>query len=129
MGYGTGAVMGVPGHDQRDFEFATKYDLPIPRVVAASAAEADKPFEGEAEAVALANASTYGLAASIWTADRARAMRVAEQVECGIVWLNTWMLRDLRVPFGGMKRSGVGREGGEDALRLFTEPKSVTWPA
>jgi len=88
-----------------------------------------QPFEGEAEAVALANASTYGLAASIWTADRARAMRVAEQVECGIVWLNTWMLRDLRVPFGGMKRSGVGREGGEDALRLFTEPKSVTWPA
>jgi aminomuconate-semialdehyde/2-hydroxymuconate-6-semialdehyde dehydrogenase len=56
-------------------------------------------------------------------------MRVAEQVEFGIVWLNTWMLRDLRVPFGGMKRSGVGREGGEDALRLFTEPKSVTWPA
>ena len=88
-----------------------------------------QPFEGEAEAVALANASTYGLAASIWTADRARAMRVAEQVECGIVWINTWMLRDLRVPFGGMKRSGVGREGGEDALRLFTEPKSVTWPA
>ena len=88
-----------------------------------------QPFEGEAEAVSLANASSYGLAASIWTADRARAMRVAEQVECGIVWINTWMLRDLRVPFGGMKRSGVGREGGEDALRLFTEPKSVTWPA
>jgi aminomuconate-semialdehyde/2-hydroxymuconate-6-semialdehyde dehydrogenase len=88
-----------------------------------------QPFDGEAEAVSLANASSYGLAASIWTTDRARAMRVAEEVECGIVWLNTWMLRDLRVPFGGMKRSGVGREGGEDALRLFTEPKSVTWPA
>ncbi|MFM9097687.1 MAG: aldehyde dehydrogenase [Phycisphaerales bacterium] len=88
-----------------------------------------QPFDGEADAIAQANASTYGLAASIWTTDRARAMRVAEAVECGIVWLNTWMLRDLRVPFGGMKRSGVGREGGEDALRLFCEPKSITWPA
>jgi aminomuconate-semialdehyde/2-hydroxymuconate-6-semialdehyde dehydrogenase len=56
-------------------------------------------------------------------------MVVAEQLEFGIVWINAWLLRDLRVPFGGVKRSGVGREGGDEALRFFTEPKSVTWPA
>jgi aminomuconate-semialdehyde/2-hydroxymuconate-6-semialdehyde dehydrogenase len=87
------------------------------------------PFDGEDEAVALANDSRFGLAASVWTADAARGMRVAERLEFGIVWINAWLLRDLRVPFGGVKQSGVGREGGEEALRFFTEPKSVTWPA
>jgi len=88
-----------------------------------------QPFDGDDEAVALANDSAYGLAAGVWTADRARAWRMAERLEFGIVWINAWLLRDLRVPFGGVKRSGLGREGGEEALRFFTEPKSVTWPA
>jgi aminomuconate-semialdehyde/2-hydroxymuconate-6-semialdehyde dehydrogenase len=88
-----------------------------------------QPFDGEGEAVALANQSTFGLAANVWTGSHARGMVVAEQLEFGIVWINAWLLRDLRVPFGGVKRSGVGREGGDEALRFFTEPKSVTWPA
>lgn len=87
------------------------------------------PFDGEDEAVRLANESRFGLAANLWTGDRARAMRLAERLEFGIVWINAWLLRDLRVPFGGVKQSGVGREGGEEALRFFTEPKAVTWPA
>ena len=83
------------------------------------------PFRDEAEAIALANSSEYGLAASLWTQDLTRAHRVAEQVACGTIWVNTWLMRDLRVPFGGMKNSGVGREGGEEAIRFFTEPKNV----
>ena len=83
------------------------------------------PFGDEAEAIALANSSEYGLAASLWTRDLTRAHRVAEQVACGTIWVNTWLMRDLRVPFGGMKNSGVGREGGEEAIRFFTEPKNV----
>jgi aminomuconate-semialdehyde/2-hydroxymuconate-6-semialdehyde dehydrogenase len=82
-------------------------------------------FRDEAEGIALANQSPYGLAASVWTRDLARAHRVADRVECGTIWVNCWLLRDLRVPFGGMKQSGVGREGGEEALEFFTEPKNV----
>lgn len=83
------------------------------------------PFDDEDEAVALANGTRYGLAASVWTRDLNRAHRVAERIDCGTVWVNCWMVRDLRVPFGGMKDSGVGREGGDEALRFFTEPKNV----
>ena len=83
------------------------------------------PFDDEAEAIELANATTYGLAASVWTTNLARAHRVASCLESGIVWINCWMRRDLRTPFGGVKQSGVGREGGVEALRFFTEPKNV----
>jgi aminomuconate-semialdehyde/2-hydroxymuconate-6-semialdehyde dehydrogenase len=83
------------------------------------------PFRTEAEALAIANGTPYGLAASIWTRDLDRAHRVAAAVESGIIWVNCWMLRDLRTPFGGMKQSGVGREGGEEAIRFFTEPRNV----
>ena len=83
------------------------------------------PFATEEEAVALANDSEYGLSATIWTENASRVHRLARQIEAGIVWINTWLLRDLRTPFGGMKNSGVGREGGEEALRFFTEAKNV----
>jgi len=82
-------------------------------------------FSTEAEALRLANATSYGLSATIWTQDITRANRVAAQTESGIIWVNCWLLRDLRTPFGGMKNSGVGREGGWEALRFFTEAKNV----
>ncbi len=82
-------------------------------------------FADEAEAVQMANSVDYGLSASIWTRDGARALRVASEVDAGTVWINCWLLRDLRVPFGGMKHSGVGREGGLEALHFFTEPRNV----
>ncbi|MGH8146295.1 MAG: aldehyde dehydrogenase [Rhodanobacteraceae bacterium] len=83
------------------------------------------PFDNEDEAVAIANGTDYGLAASLWTRDLARAQRVSARIEFGIVWVNCWMLRDLRTPFGGVKHSGMGREGGVDALRFFTESKNI----
>jgi aminomuconate-semialdehyde/2-hydroxymuconate-6-semialdehyde dehydrogenase len=83
------------------------------------------PFDHEREVVEWANGTPYGLSASVWTQNLSRAHRLAEQVDSGTIWVNCWMLRDLRVPFGGMKESGVGREGGEEALRFFTEPKNV----
>lgn len=83
------------------------------------------PFADEREALSIANGTDYGLSASIWTQDVRRAHRFADALEAGTVWINCWLLRDLRVPFGGMKQSGVGREGGDEAMRFFTEPKNV----
>jgi aminomuconate-semialdehyde/2-hydroxymuconate-6-semialdehyde dehydrogenase len=83
------------------------------------------PFDTEDEAVAIANGTDYGLAASLWTQDIDRAQRMGARIDFGIVWVNCWMLRDLRTPFGGVKHSGMGREGGVDALRFFTESKNV----
>jgi aminomuconate-semialdehyde/2-hydroxymuconate-6-semialdehyde dehydrogenase len=83
------------------------------------------PFADEAEALEIADGTAYGLAATVWTRDLARAHRVSAALQSGIVWVNCWMLRDLRTPFGGTKQSGVGREGGMEALRFFTEPKNV----
>lgn len=82
-------------------------------------------FESEAQALKDANSTRYGLSASVWTQDISRGHRVARRLQAGIVWINAWMLRDLRTPFGGVKDSGVGREGGWDALRFVTEPKNV----
>ena len=82
-------------------------------------------FKTEEEVIQLANSTDYGLAATIWTQDISKANRVAAKVESGIIWINCWLLRDLRTPFGGMKNSGVGREGGWEALRFFTEAKNV----
>ena len=84
-----------------------------------------QPFDEESEVLKYANSTEYGLSATIWTENLSRAHRVAEKIESGIVWINTWLLRDLRTPFGGMKNSGVGREGGFEALRFFMEEKNV----
>jgi len=83
------------------------------------------PFNSEDEVLQMANKVKYGLSATLWTNDLKRAMRMSNQIQAGIVWVNTWMMRDLRTPFGGIKASGVGREGGFEALRFFTEAKNV----
>jgi len=83
------------------------------------------PFDTEEEVLAMANSTEYGLSATVWTEHLTRAHRVADQLHSGIVWVNSWLVRDLRTPFGGVKNSGVGREGGFEALRFFTEPKNV----
>ncbi len=83
------------------------------------------PFKDEADALSKANSVKYGLSSTLWTKDVDRIMRVSKRLEAGIVWVNTWLNRDLRTPFGGVKASGVGREGGFEALRFFTEPKNV----
>ncbi len=83
------------------------------------------PFDREEEAIEFANSTAYGLSATIWTENLKRAHRVSHQLKAGIIWVNCWLLRDLRTPFGGMKQSGVGREGGWEALRFFTEQKNI----
>ena len=83
------------------------------------------PFETEEEVLRMANSVKYGLSATLWTTNLDRTMRVSKKLESGIVWVNTWLNRDLRTPFGGIKNSGVGREGGFEALRFFTEPKNI----
>ncbi len=83
------------------------------------------PFKTEAEVLRMANSVKYGLSATLWTNNLKRTMRISSKLQTGIVWVNTWMLRDLRTPFGGIKASGVGREGGFEALRFFTEAKNV----
>jgi len=82
-------------------------------------------FSSDEEALTLANETVYGLSATVWTQNLTRAHRISNELECGIVWVNCWLLRDLRTPFGGVKQSGVGREGGNEALQFFTEPKNV----
>ncbi len=84
-----------------------------------------QPFASDEDAIRLANDSAYGLSATIWTNNLQRTHRLARELNSGIIWVNTWLKRDLRTPFGGMKSSGLGREGGLDALRFFTEPKNV----
>ncbi len=83
------------------------------------------PFDTEEEVLGFANGTNYGLSATVWTKDISRANRMAENLDAGIVWVNCWMVRDLRTPFGGVKNSGVGREGGLEAMKFFTEPKNV----
>ena len=83
------------------------------------------PFDTEDEVLGYANSVRYGLSATLWTEDLSRAHRMAASLEAGIVWINCWLLRDLRTPFGGVKDSGMGREGGFEALRFFTEEKNV----
>ena len=83
------------------------------------------PFSSDSEVLEMANDVKYGLSATVWTNSLKRSLFFSEHLECGIVWVNTWMQRDLRTPFGGVKSSGVGREGGFEALRFFTETKNI----
>jgi aminomuconate-semialdehyde/2-hydroxymuconate-6-semialdehyde dehydrogenase len=84
-----------------------------------------RPFDTEQEVIALANDTPYGLAAAVWTKDLSRALRVSPQIDCGICWVNSWFLRDLRTPFGGSKESGIGREGGIHSLEFYTELQNI----
>ena len=84
-----------------------------------------EPFSTEADAIEAANSTPYGLSASLWTENLKRAHRVSAEIKSGIVWVNCWLFRDLRTPFGGTKQSGVGREGGWEALKFFTEVKNI----
>jgi aminomuconate-semialdehyde/2-hydroxymuconate-6-semialdehyde dehydrogenase len=84
-----------------------------------------QPFDTEEEVLGYANSTTYGLSATIWTENLKKAHRISAGVKSGIIWVNCWLFRDLRTPFGGMKQSGIGREGGWDALKFFTETKNV----
>ena len=86
------------------------------------------PFDTEEDVIQISNNIKYGLSATIWTEDKVKAQRVAKEIDAGVIWINCWLVRDLRTPFGGMKKSGLGREGGDDALRFFTEPKNICTP-
>ena len=86
------------------------------------------PFDTEVDVIRISNNIKYGLSATIWTEDKVKAQRVAKEIDAGVIWVNCWLVRDLRTPFGGMKKSGLGREGGDDALRFFTEPKNICTP-
>ncbi len=83
------------------------------------------PFDTEEEVLKMANSTPYGLSATLWTSNLNRTQRLSSAIKAGIVWVNCWLVRDLRTPFGGVKQSGVGREGGWDALQFFTEKKNV----
>lgn len=83
------------------------------------------PFDDEEEAISLANDVEYGLSGTIWTQDVDKAHRVAQSVEAGILWVNCWLLRDLRTPFGGVKASGIGREGGKHSLEFYSEYQNI----
>ena len=85
-------------------------------------------FETESEAIDLANNTDYGLSATVWTKDLEKGQRVSKKIDAGVIWINCWLLRDLRTPFGGMKNSGLGREGGDDAIKFFTEQKNICIP-
>jgi aminomuconate-semialdehyde/2-hydroxymuconate-6-semialdehyde dehydrogenase len=83
------------------------------------------PFDSEEEVIKLDNNTPYGLASALWTENVSRAHRVAKQLDTGIIWVNSWFLRDLRTAFGGMKQSGIGREGGVHSLEFYTELKNI----
>jgi aminomuconate-semialdehyde/2-hydroxymuconate-6-semialdehyde dehydrogenase len=85
-------------------------------------------FDSESDAIEMANNTDYGLSATIWTEDLDKGRRISRGIEAGVIWVNCWLLRDLRTPFGGMKNSGLGREGGDDAINFFTEQKNICLP-
>lgn len=87
-----------------------------------------QPFDSEYDAIEMANNTEYGLSATIWTEDLDKGRRISRNIEAGVIWINCWLLRDLRTPFGGMKSSGLGREGGDDAIKFFTEQKNICLP-
>ncbi len=101
------------------------YDCPINQEEIFGPVVSIIPFKTEEEVIAMANSTKYGLSASIFTENVSKAHRVAASIDSGVIWINTWLLRDLRIPFGGMKSSGLGREGGFKSLEFFTEPKNI----